>query len=120
MDIYKEIILDHYHNPRHFGIPKDMPQGVTADNPSCGDTLTFSVTITNGKIERVSFEGSGCALSMAGASLLAEHIHDMGVSNVTGLTSSDMIALLGVEVGPARTKCALLPLETVQKALHNQ
>jgi nitrogen fixation NifU-like protein len=118
MDLYQEIILDHYHNPRNFG---NLPDGESAraENPSCGDTLTFSVHIEKGIVRDIAFTGSGCAISIAGASILSEYAKGKSMQELSEISKDAMLKLLGVPVSAARMKCALLPLETLQKALQN-
>lgn len=117
MDIYKEIILDHYQNPRNRGKLTDASGAISLENPSCGDTIGMQVLLKDGVISDIAFEGTGCALSQAGASLLTERVKGLPVSEVSAFSKDDMLGLLGIEVGPSRLKCVLLPLETLQKAL---
>jgi len=116
MDIYQEIILDHYQDPRNYG-KLEGAQILKLDNPSCGDTLTFSLLLKNDIIEDVRFEGSGCAISQASASILSEEIKGRSLQEVQNMTKDDILKLLGIELGPARLKCALLSLETVKKII---
>lgn len=119
MNIYQENILDHYHNPRNFGSLPENSNTLSLDNPSCGDSLTLSLTLEKNSIAEIAFAGSGCALSIASASMLTEYVKGKNVQEMTKFSKNDMIALLGIEVGPARIKCALLAWETIQKILHN-
>jgi nitrogen fixation NifU-like protein len=116
MDIYQEIILDHYQHPRNYGKLKDG-KILKLDNPSCGDTLTFSLQIENSMIKDIQFEGSGCVISQASASILSEEIKGKSIEEVQKMTKDDILKLLGIELGSARLKCALLSLETVKKIL---
>lgn len=117
MEIYKEMILDHYRNPRNFGIPSDMKNVICIDNPSCGDTLSLALSIEKGILTDIRFSGSGCAISLAGASLLTQTLKGKSLEEVTHFSKDAMLSLLGVEIGPARMKCALLALEAFQKGL---
>jgi len=117
MEIYKEIILDHYRNPRNFGIPENMKDAISIDNPSCGDTISLALSIEKGVLTDIRFSGSGCAISLAGASLLTQALKEKSLEEVTSFSKDAMLSLLGVEIGPARMKCALLALEAFQKAL---
>lgn len=118
MDIYQDLILDHYHHPRCQG-RLDMPtRRSEGANLSCGDRLTMEVSVKDGILEAVRFEGSGCAISQASASVLAEYAEGKPVGAMLSFSADDLLALLGIELSPARRKCALLSLETLQKALH--
>ncbi|QQS61494.1 MAG: SUF system NifU family Fe-S cluster assembly protein [Candidatus Moraniibacteriota bacterium] len=117
MDIYKEIILDHYRNPKNFGSFENATSTETIENLSCGDILTMSVKIENDVIEDIRFSGKGCAISVAGASLLTEYVKKKPIQEIQRLTKEDMIKILGTDVGIVRIKCALLPLETLHKVI---
>ena len=115
MDIYREEILEHWQNPQNFGV-MDVPDVVVEQvNPLCGDEVTFFFRIKKGKIDKVSFTGSGCAISMASASLLSEAIKGKKVSELEKITGQDVLGLIGGNVAPARLKCAFLPLEAIRK-----
>lgn len=88
------------------------------DNPVCGDVVRIALRIDeDGRVAEAAFEGKGCVLSLAAASMLTEQIHGREVSAVEGMTDQDMLDLLGVELGPVRVKCALLPLRVLERAL---
>src|SRR5207253_4747247 len=90
---------------------------IEVDNPLCGDRLSLDVALQDGVIADLAFQGRGCAISQAGASLLADAVIGQPVGTVAALTPADMIDILGVEVGPARLKCALLALRGLRQAL---
>lgn len=118
MDIYKEIILDNYKNPKNFGSFEEKDANtLTLENPSCGDTITLSVQVKNGRLKDIRFLGKGCALSISGASLLTEYAKGKSLEEIALWNKDTMTELLGVDVGLARIKCALLPLETLHKVL---
>jgi nitrogen fixation NifU-like protein len=117
MSLYQEIILDHYHNPRHHGSLEHPTHHADARNVSCGDELHMDILAQNGIIEDIRFQGTGCAISQASASLLADFVYKKPVAEVEKLTKEDVLALIGLELSPNRLKCALLSLETLQKAL---
>ena len=115
---YRERILDHYRSPRHRGELDSADVQAELENPVCGDVVRIALRLNEqGRVAGVAFDGKGCVLSMAAASMLAEHIHGRDVSAVVGLTDQDMLDLLGVELGPVRVNCALLPLRALEKAL---
>lgn len=89
------------------------------ENPSCGDILDMQVLIQDKYIQDIAFEGKGCAISQASASLLCEHAKGKSISEVEHYTKNTIIKLLGIDIGPARMKCALLSLETLHTLLRN-
>lgn len=115
--MYDEIILDHYRHPRNFGHLDDQNAASGVSNPSCGDKISMTALLDNGVIQDVHFEGEGCAISTASASLLTEHLKGKSKEQLRKMTSSDMLELLGIELGPNRLKCALLSLEAAQKLI---
>jgi nitrogen fixation NifU-like protein len=117
MDLYREEILDHYKHPRHFG-HLDEPTLVFHDsNPFCGDEITLELKIEDGKVADVAFTGHGCAISRAAASMMAEEIIGKPLEELKGWQKEDITDLLGIEVGPVRVKCALLPLKALKGAV---
>lgn len=117
MDIYAQNILDHYKHPRNFKkVPSSNTQRHEA-NPSCGDSIDMSIAIDNGVIADIGFLGEGCAISLASASLLTEHLRGKTIEEALSLKGEDVERLLGVSVSQRRKKCALLGLLTLQNAL---
>ena len=114
MKLYKEEILDHYKNPRNFGLV-DKPDFFSDEqNPSCGDSVVISGRIKNGRIDQIGFEGKGCALSIAMASKLTEHV--LG-KDVEGLDLGDSLIseFLGIQLGPNRMMCGQLSIAALKK-----
>ncbi len=120
MSIYQEQILDHFHNPRHYGILDHPTHQSDTKNISCGDALHMDIIEKNGIIEDIGFYGNGCAISQASASLLTDMVFGKTVAEAEKLGAGDITALLGIELSPNRIKCALLSLETLHKALKNK
>jgi nitrogen fixation NifU-like protein len=89
-------------------------------NPSCGDKILLKLNVQNGKIKDVCFEGYGCALSTASASMLTEHVKGLTLEQAKSLKVQDVITLLDIEVSSARSKCASLPFEALQEAIKSQ
>ena len=117
-DMYRRHILDHYGNPRHWGRLEEPDVVADADDPSCGDQVHYELGISpQGRVERVAFEGEGCMISMASASILAEHAEGKSVEELAGLTEDDMLALVHAPIVPRRRRCALLPLNVLQAGL---
>lgn len=121
MDIYREEILDHYNHPHHFGTLSKKNRSATLFNTSCGDTITMELFVDGKtkKIESVSFTGSGCAISMASASMISDNIIGKSIGEVRAMKTEDILAMLGTSLTPSRIKCAVLPLEVLQKAVGN-
>jgi nitrogen fixation protein NifU and related proteins len=118
--MYQEHILDHYKNPHNFGHLDKATHRLRGNNPLCGDDLTLEFVIKNEVIEAVKFEGVGCAISMASASLLTDRLKGMKVAEAMQLRKEDILEMLQIPIGPVRLKCALLSLETAQKAIQSK
>ena len=119
-DLYRDYILEHYRRPHNFGVLEDATASHEGANPLCGDRITLQVRVRDGTIDGVAFTGRGCAISQASASLLTDEIKGKPLATVEALTSSDVLDLLGIEISPARMKCALLSLDTLQHALADE
>ena len=107
--MYREHLMDHFKNPRFYGELESPDAARTEKNPSCGDTVTFHISIADGVVDEVRFSGEGCAISVAAASMLAEELPGMRVE--------EMLDLIGVPLSTMRVKCGMLGLHTVKKAL---
>lgn len=137
-DLYQEVILDHNKRPRNYGPLPDATQSAKGHNPLCGDKLTLSLKIEGDRIEQVAFEGSGCAISKASASLMTDAVKGRTIDEATRLfdlfhqmvtTPIDqpideaavgkLAVLGGVREFPARVKCASLAWHTLKAALTN-
>lgn len=121
MDIYRELILDHYKNPRNFGHLAKPDAVMEENNVSCGDRIIMEIHTgeKNGKkiIKDVRFSGEGCAISQASASLLTEKVMGMTLEEVLALTTEDILELLGTTLTPSRIKCATLSLEVLHRTI---
>jgi len=116
-DLYRDYILEHYRRPHNFGVLEDANASHEGANPLCGDRITLQLRLSGGQVAGVGFTGRGCAISQATASLLTDEIKGKSIDEVAKMTSADILELLGIEISPARLKCALLSLETMQHAL---
>ena len=116
-DLYRDYILEHYRRPHNFGVLEEATATYEGANPLCGDRITMMLGVRDGVVERVGFTGRGCAISQASASLLTDEIKGKPLTDVAKLSSDDVLDLLGIEISPARLKCAILSLDTVQHAL---
>ena len=116
-DLYRDYILEHYRRPHNFGTMDDATASYEGANPLCGDRITLQLRVRDGVLDGVAFTGRGCAISQASASLLTDEVKGKPVGDAAKLSSSDVLELLGIEISPARMKCALLSLDTLQHAL---
>jgi nitrogen fixation NifU-like protein len=117
-DLYRDYILEHYRRPHNFGVIEDATASFEGSNPLCGDRITMMLGVRDGVLERVGFTGRGCAISQASASLLTDEIKGKPLSEVAAFRADDLLDLLGIEISPARLKCAMLSHETLQSALN--
>ena len=116
--LYREAILDHYKHPRRKG-HIDAPDIHYHDtNPFCGDEITIELEVTDGVVVDAAFDGRGCAISQASASMIMEEIVGMSITDLKGWGKEDILELLGIEIGPVRLKCALLPLKALKAGLY--
>ncbi len=118
MSIYSELILDHYQNPRNFGKithKSNKTHKSHVSNPLCGDEIEMELIIDKGVIKEIKFQGKGCAISLASASMVTEFLKGKPKEQLQKLDKKSIIKLLGIELGVNRIKCALLPLEALKK-----
>jgi nitrogen fixation NifU-like protein len=119
-DLYRDEILEHYRRPHNFGTLPEPDAVFEGANPLCGDRITLMLGISeDGVIDEVAFTGRGCAISQASASLLTDEVKGRQLSEMEALTNQDILDLLGIEISPARLKCALLSLDTLHHALRD-
>lgn len=133
-DLYREVILDHYRNPRNKHGVDDANVSVTHNNPLCGDEITIQAHVEDGKVVEVGFEGQGCSISQASASMLTELVRGRPLQEVEELivrfrsmmagkpvddedSLGDLVALKGVVKYPVRIKCAVLAWDTLQEGV---
>jgi nitrogen fixation protein NifU and related proteins len=116
-DLYRDYILEHYRRPHNFGALDGATISQEGANPLCGDRITMQLRVRDGMIDGVGFTGRGCAISQASASLLTDEVKGKDVDKAASMTSADVLDLLGIEISPARLKCATLSLDTLQHAL---
>lgn len=114
---YRERILDHYLHPRNRGPLEHADFVAELDNPTCGDTIRFAVRLSDEKVLEARFEGHGCVLSLAAASMLTEEIIGKNIAELKALGQAEIFRMLGIELGPVRAKCGLLALQALQRGL---
>jgi nitrogen fixation NifU-like protein len=120
MDLYADQILDHYKNPRHAGPLAGADAHHEEVNLSCGDRVKIETIVHDGILKDIGWTGSGCAVSQAGMSLLAEKVIGRPIEELLAFKKPDVLELLGVPVSERRMKCALLGLHALQNALRLQ
>lgn len=137
--LYRQVIMDHYKNPRNKGILQDGSLTVDMNNPTCGDRIHLTMKVGDGKVADAKFDGEGCSISMASASMMTQTIigqdietalklsrvfSDMiqgkGLEEDSDLDLGDIEALQGVSKFPARIKCATLAWKAMEKGLVEQ
>lgn len=118
--LYREVILDHYKNPRGHGELADADAQAEGQNPLCGDEVSIYVAFERDgdTIEEVKFSGRGCAISQAATSMLTELVKGRSATEVASLRKDELLEEIGIPLTPVRLKCALLGLGTLKVALH--
>ena len=118
--LYREVILDHYKNPRGHGLIEDADAQAEGQNPLCGDEVTIYVAFGDDgdTIEDLKFSGRGCAISQAATSMLTEMVKGRSATEVATLPRDELLEEIGIPLTPVRLKCALLGLSTLKLALH--
>ena len=114
--MYRDYILDHYKNPRNAGELPGATNSYHDTNPLCGDEITMSLLIDDDMVKDVRFQGKGCAISQASASILTEEIKGKTLGEVRAIDRQHILENLGIPISPARIKCALLGLKTLKGA----
>lgn len=117
MQLYKELLMDHYKHPRNYGTLDNPDFSLQEYNPSCGDSVSFQGNIKNNTLLEVRFSGKGCVISQATASLLSEYSKGKPIDEILALTKDNVLHLIHMELGPTRLKCALLPLQALQEGI---
>ncbi len=117
MDIYVEELISHYEHPHNKGKMVGADSEFHEDNPICGDDITLYIKVKNDKIVDISFEGYGCAISQASASMLTDFVKGMEVEKAKKVDYEKLKELIGIDPGPARMNCATLCLKTLAGAL---
>jgi nitrogen fixation protein NifU and related proteins len=119
-DLYREVILDHYKNPRGHGVIDDADATAEGMNPLCGDEVAIYVEFGGDgeTIDEVKFSGRGCAISQAATSMLMEMVKGRTASEVGELSKDELLEEIGIPLTPIRLKCALLGLGVLKVALH--
>ena len=116
--LYREEILDRYHEARHRGRLEAPDLSAELDNPLCGDRIRLELAVSpEGRIGAVRFDGHGCVISQVSASLLAEHLEGFTLDQARSLPADEAVDLLGIPLTPMRRKCGLLAWRVLQRAI---
>lgn len=135
--LYRQVIMDHYKNPRNKGVLEEGSLTINMNNPTCGDRIQLTMKVEDGKVSDAKFEGEGCSISMSSASMMTQVIKGKNIEDAFKLSQifSDMIqgkeydenidlgdieALQGVSKFPARIKCATLAWKALEKGLKEE
>ena len=116
-EIYVDYIIEHSKHPRNFGEIENPDFSATDGNPYCGDIVKIDIKVEDEVIKDIKFNGSGCAISQAAASILTELVKGKSIEYAKKLTKDDMLEALGIPIGPQRMKCAMLAYVVLKKAL---
>ncbi len=117
MDLYSEIILDHFKNPKNKRIITCPDAQANEDNPMCGDKIKIEFKLDKkGKVAEIGFDGAGCAISQAATSMLTEKLIGKTPEQIVKMDNDAIYKMLGIEISPGRVKCALLGLSTAKAA----
>jgi nitrogen fixation protein NifU and related proteins len=118
-DLYREIIIERYKNPAYKGTLEPNDITFEDENPLCGDHIRIDLRMDkDGKVAEAAFSGHGCAISQASADLLLESIIGKNLDEVKALNRQDILDNLGIDLGPVRLKCALLPLKVLKAGVY--
>ncbi|ANX13455.1 Fe-S cluster assembly sulfur transfer protein SufU [Fictibacillus halophilus] len=136
--LYRQVIMDHYKNPRNKGILEDGALNINMNNPTCGDRIQLTLKVEDGKIESAKFDGEGCSISLASASMMTQAVKGLPVEDALKLAKifydmmlgndyddgsydlGDIEALQGVSKFPARIKCATLAWKAMEQGVGKQ
>ena len=133
--LYRQVIMDHYKNPRNRGVLEDGALTINMNNPTCGDRIQLTLKVEDGKIESAKFDGEGCSISLASASMMTQAVKGLSVEEAVKLANifydmmlgndydddtidlGDIEALQGVSKFPARIKCATLAWKAMEQGV---
>jgi nitrogen fixation NifU-like protein len=117
MNLYQKRLMDHYHHPHNRGQLPNPDFSIEEYNPSCGDLISMQGRIENNRVSNIHFDGKGCIISQASASLLTQECNGKNLTDILALTTHDVETWIGTSLGPLRLKCALMPLQALQAGI---
>jgi len=118
-NLYRDFILEHYRQPHNRGVLDPADLAFADSNPTCGDEMSMTLRLDEAKerVADVAFDGRGCAISQASASILTDELRGLSLDELRAIDPRDVVENLGVPIGPARLKCALLSFKVLQGAV---
>jgi nitrogen fixation NifU-like protein len=116
LDMYAEQLIYHYEHPSNKRKMEDASVSMNEENISCGDAITVYLKLSSDRIEDVSFEGSGCVISMGSASMLTQELKGRTLAQLEKMQYGDLLKIIGIDPGPVRMHCATLSLRALKKA----
>ncbi len=117
-DLYRELILDHYQHPHNHGEIPGADISYEDSNPLCGDKIRIDIKLKDNTVVDVKFNGKGCAISQASASMLTDELIGKSLDQVKQMDKQFILDMLGIPLGPTRVKCALLPLKVIKAGVY--
>ncbi len=117
-DLSRELILDHYQHPHNHGEIPGADISYEDSNPLCGDKIRIDIKLKNNVVEDVKFNGKGCAISQASASMLTDELIGKSLDEIKAMDKQFILDMLGIPLGPTRVKCALLPLKVIKAGVY--
>jgi nitrogen fixation NifU-like protein len=119
-NLYRDFILEHYRSPHNKGVLDPADLHFADSNPTCGDEMSMTLRLDGARqrIDDVAFDGRGCAISQASASILTDELRGMTIDEIKAMDPQQVLDALGVPIGPARLKCALLSYKVLEGAVH--
>jgi len=117
-DLYRELILDHYQHPHNHGEIPGADISYEDSNPLCGDKIRIDIKLQGNVVADVRFNGKGCAISQASASMLTDELIGKSLDDIKKMDKQYILDLLGIPLGPTRIKCALLPLKVIKAGVY--
>ena len=118
LEIYQEMILEHYNNPNNCGNIENYDVSAKDSNPMCGDEIGIQIKFGDGMMNDIKFQGQGCAISLSSVDILIDLVKNKNIQEVKNLTTESFLKVLGIELSPLRLKCALLGLKTLKTAVY--
>ena len=118
-NLYRDFILEHYRNPHNQGVLEPHDLHFADSNPTCGDEMSITIRLDDARqlVADVAFTGRGCAISQASASILTDELRGLTMTELEAIDPKEVVENLGVPIGPARLKCALLVYKVLQGAV---
>ena len=117
LDMYAEELIYNYEHPKNKGVMQSPSAQMHEENVSCGDKITIYIKLGDGKVKDVSFDGTGCVISMGTASILTDFLKGKTIAEIEAFGKDKLLELISIDPGPARMHCATLSLRAIRKAL---